>query len=82
MALKTLVNQCRSLSDVPASMERWYFTRALIAGSDQSPEEFAEALSRVTVKDLARVAKNAVPDTVFFLRGMQENKEEGEEDDA
>lgn len=82
MALKTLVNQCRSLSDEPASMERWYFTRALIADSDQSPEEFAEALSRVTVKDLARVAKNAVPDTVFFLRGMQENKEEGEEDDA
>ncbi len=82
MALKTLINQCRSLSDEPASMERWYFTRALIAGSDQSPEEFAEALERVTVKDIARVAKNAVPDTVFFLRGIPEVKEEGEDDDA
>ena len=82
MALKTLINQCRSLSDEPASMERWYFTRALIAGTDQSPEEFAAELERVTVKDLARVAKNAVPDTVFFLRGIHEGEEEGEEDDA
>ena len=82
MALNTLVNQCRSLSDDPASLERWYFTRALIADTDQSPEEFAEALAKVTLKDLARVAGYAVPDTVYFLRGISDHREEGGEDDA
>ena len=82
MALKTLCNQCRSLSDDPASMERWYFTRILNAHSQESPEEFAEALASVTVKEIAQVAGEVTVDTVFFLRGIPEIKGEGEEDDA
>ncbi len=80
MGKRSLINQLRSIMDEPAAIERWYFNRALL-GLSQSPEEYAEALSAVTVKDVARIAKGVTADTVYFLRAVAEStgEEEGYE---
>ncbi len=79
MALRMLKNQLASLEDEPAVLRRFYLVRAL-RGVLQTPDELAAALDGVTVRDLARVAKRVLPDTVYFLRGSQEGGEETEDE--
>ena len=75
MALRMLKNQLASLEDEPVALRRFYLVRALCGVTD-SPEGLSAALDGVTMRDIARVAKRVVPDTVYFLRGSQEGGED------
>lgn len=69
MARQALMNQLRSIWDEPAALERWYFVRAL-SGISEGPEEFLARIEKITVRDIAAMAKRVTVDTVYFLRGV------------
>ncbi len=70
-AKKSLINGYRELGDDAGSLKSWYFTRGLIGRSD-SPEEAAEAISRLTAEDAARAFANIELDTVYLLKSNGE----------
>ena len=79
MAREALKNQLRSIWDEPAALERWYLVRTL-SNIEEGPEEFLARIERVTVRDVARMAKRVTVDTVYFLRGVPTDGMEEETD--
>lgn len=67
-AKKSLINAYSELNDDTEALKSWYLSRS-IAGRDDSPEEAAEAVSRLTSLDVAEAAKDVSLDTVYFLCG-------------
>ena len=56
--------------DSPSAIESYYSTAA-ISGLAMSPADYAEAVSRVSVQDVAAAAATMEKHTVFFLKGVQ-----------
>lgn len=79
-AKKSLCNAYRAISDNPRGLENWYVRRAG-AGTLLSPEEAIAGIEGVTVEDVCRVAARVTPDTVYFLRGINDAAEEVEDDE-
>lgn len=80
MALKTMQSQYMGIFDSPVAVERWYLTRFLFGISETLPE-FCDALTSLTIDDVAAVARKLTIDTTYFLRGKQDGEEEDEEND-
>lgn len=79
-AKKSLINAFAELSDSPDGIKAWYFGRSL-SKRDESPEEAAEYVYRLTADDVKTAAKSVTIDTVYFLYGSGEG-DEAENDES
>ena len=77
LAKLSLKNAYRQMKDSQSSLEVFALNR-LLGGTSTTPEEELARIMTVTPADVARVAQNFRPDTVFFLNGTAEG--DGEED--
>lgn len=82
-ALQALRSAYRELQDNPASAENWFVNR-LLARRSETPDDVERLVLSVTKEDVARIARDITPDTVFFMEGTSDGEEDGseEEDDA
>ena len=67
-AKKSIGGSYRQLEDRPASLEAFWFGRAL-AGVNDTPETCRRRFSAVTREEVVRAARRLSLDTVYFLRG-------------
>ena len=67
-AREALLSSLRTTHDSPASIEGYYATTTL-SGFPLTLEEYAAAVARVTVRDLAEAAQTLKLHTTYFLRG-------------
>lgn len=70
-SIRALENDLESYKDNQRMMQI-YCLGQKIAGTNYSIDELKEKISRVTVEDVKRVAKNVELDTVYFLAGKEE----------
>lgn len=68
LAKLSLQNVYRQMGDSQSSLEVFALNR-LLGGTADTPEEELARILRVTLADVARVARTFRPDTVFFLNG-------------
>ncbi len=69
-ARRALCSSLLSSGDSLSWMEDFYLGQET-GGFDYTPETLAQALGRVTVEDMAQVARRLRLDTVFFLKGAE-----------
>lgn len=62
-----LINSMRSLKDSIGGLSDFYFAQAM-SQSNSTIEEMIENIAKVSIKDIANVAKEIKLDTVYFLR--------------
>ena len=55
--------------DSPFALENFYQTQALL-GSEETLEQMIARIETVTREQVTAAAKKAVPDTVYFLKGV------------
>lgn len=67
-ARKSLIGSYLQLEDRPASLESFWFGRAL-AGIKDSPDECRKRFAAVTREEIVAAARRLSLDTVYFLRG-------------
>ena len=67
-AREALVSSLRAVHDSPGSIEGYYAAGAL-SGLGLTPEEYMDALNRVTLSDVTAAANTLKLHTTFFLRG-------------
>ena len=70
-SIRALENDLESYKDNQRMMQI-YCLGQKIAGTNYSIDELKEKISRVTVEDVKRVAKNVELDTVYFLAGKED----------
>lgn len=71
-AKKLLYNALTQVNDSPSGLDSYYFRRNM-AGIPHTPEESIKLIEDVTKEDIMRVAKKITPDTVYFLKGTEED---------
>lgn len=76
----SLLNSYRQLPDSQGAMES-HCLRALLNDTASDPSVMANAISSVTVADVARMMACFHLDTVYFLKGTAEQSEEEDEHD-
>ncbi len=69
-AVLTTVNSIKSIADSAAMMEDYWLGR-LLMGSQIDFDQFVEQVKNVAAKDVVDIAKDIVPDTVYFLKGKE-----------
>ncbi len=69
-AKQAILSGLRATHDSPGAIESYYSTAA-ISGLSMTPDAYAEAVSRVSVEDVASAAATLEKHTVFFLKGAQ-----------
>ncbi len=77
-ARKSITNSIKSLYDDSGALRGWYLNRGIFKEATE-PSEFLEKALSVTKEDIVEIAKQVVPDTVYFLEGSICD-EEGEND--
>ena len=70
-SIKAIENDLESYKDNQRTMQI-YCLGQKITGTNYSIDELKEKISRVTIDDVKRVAKNVELDTVYFLAGKEE----------
>ena len=80
-ARKAVAGELRAMTDSPGALEDFYLTQNL-RGLDYGPDVFAELCESVTREDILAVASDIQLDTVYFLRGAEEDEEEEETEEA
>ena len=78
-AKKCVTSDLIALTDSPGALEDFYLTQTL-TGLDYGPEEYAALCELVTREDVMTVARSIELDSVYFLRGSEEEYDEDEED--
>lgn len=72
-AKRSLTNSYKEISDSASGICSWHLSRIL--GDDySSPSDFIKELENVTTQDIIDVANNILLDTVFFLKGTQQEE--------
>lgn len=71
-AKKSLKNAYMQIYDSPSAMEMWTLNREL-SGNFDIPNEQAELVDKATKAQIASFAKNITLDTVYFLKGEENN---------
>lgn len=66
---ESLCSSLRSVHDAPGSIENYYATAAL-SGLAMTPEEYIQAVEKVTAQQVAEAAKTVQLHTVYFLKGV------------
>ena len=79
-ARRGVASDLRAMLDSPGELEGFWLAQAL-DGLDYGPEALAELVGEVTKEQVVAVAKSVVCDLIYFLRGRDEEEEEGESDD-
>ena len=74
-AKKSLSHYLRQLSDSPAALESFYYSR-IVANNSDSVEEFSRAIDSVTQEDVINEARGFSLHTVYFLEGTLNGEEE------
>ncbi len=69
-AKEAILSGLRATHDSPGAIESYYATAA-ISGLNKDPEQYARAVSQVTVQEVAQAAETLQQHTVFFLKGVQ-----------
>ncbi len=67
-ALQMLLSQLRAVHDAPSAIEGYYAT-GFLNGLTMTPEEYSQALCRVTVEEIAAAAQTLRLQGIYFLRG-------------
>lgn len=82
-AIKALVSSYRAITDLPATLETYYFGRDLF-GVACTIDECIEKIRNVRREDVIRIANAIETDTVYFLMGDtdEDTDEEGDADEA
>ena len=71
-AKKSIANWYRQMLDYPFELFAFYSTRGLF-GRKADPEEYMRRFDAVTPEQIVKVAKRAILDTVYFLKGTIED---------
>ncbi len=71
-ALSTMLNSLRSLSDTQSGLENFYLGQAA-TGQMETPDDLAELLQQVTKERILAAANTVRLDTVYFLKGKENN---------
>ena len=69
-AKKYVASQLRAVTDSPAGLEDFYLDQTVL-GLDYGPLELAALCESVTAEQVAGIARSAVCDAVYFLRGQE-----------
>ncbi len=70
-ALQAIRSSLLSLSDSQGALENFYLGQ-IASGTEETPEELAQALQAVTKERIVAAARTVTPDTVYFLCGREE----------
>lgn len=70
-SIKSIVNDLESYKDSQKMLQVYYLGQK-IAGTDYDIDYLKDKISKVTVEDVKRVAKNVEIDTVYFLTGKED----------
>lgn len=73
-AKRFLISYLRSRKDSPRSMMSWYYTRSMYGTSD-SPEEYSILIENTTADEVIKAANSLAKDTVYLMKGGDENEE-------
>lgn len=68
-AKQALISSLRGVHDSPGSIESYYATAAL-SGLTMTPAQYLQAVESVSAGQVAQAAKSLLPDTVYFLKGV------------
>lgn len=71
-ARQMLLTQLEAVHDSPGAIESYYATGA-VSGLNKTPEEYRQAVLSVTVEQVAEAASTLKLNTVYFLRGAQDD---------
>ena len=71
-AKRSLKNGYMQIYDSPSAMEMWTLNREL-SGKFDIPSEQADLVDLVTKEQIASFAQNITLDTVYFLKGEENN---------
>ncbi len=74
-SIKSMCDARISMNDTPESLCAWYTARILKENPD-SPEEAVDAIRKTDRNQVIRAAKTILLDTVFMLRGSEEDAED------
>ena len=69
-AKEALLNSLRGIHDAPSAIESYYATSAL-SGMGMTPDEYKEAVKKVTVSQVSAAAATLKQHTVYFLKGVR-----------
>ena len=70
-SVNAIINELESYNDDQNAIQFFYLSEK-IAGTNYDIDELKAKISRVTIEDVKRVAKNIELDTVYFLSGKEE----------
>lgn len=79
-AKNALLHAYRQLEDSAGALEGFYCDRTLV-GKQESVEDCRRAILAVTREDVIAVANSFEPQVTYFLRGVLDEEDEGNEDD-
>lgn len=68
-AKRSICASLHTMFDSPFALENFYQTQALL-GSEETLEQLIARIETVTLEQVTAAAKKAVPDTVYFLKGV------------
>ncbi len=68
-AKRSICASLHTMFDSPFALENFYQTQALL-GSEETLEQLIARIETVTREQVTAAAKKAVPDTVYFLKGV------------
>ena len=71
-SVSAIINTCNSYYDDQRALVSFYLSESLTE-TDRSLDEYIESIRKVTVDDVSNVAKKLQLDTVYFLKGENEN---------
>ena len=80
-AKQSVFNAYRTVDDLPGSIETWYLGRILAGKSLVWTDEVVRQMEKVTVADIADIAKLSTLDCIYFLRGTSAQGEEDGSDE-
>ncbi|MBR2471860.1 MAG: insulinase family protein [Clostridia bacterium] len=69
-AKKSIINIIKSLNDNPVSLMD-YYTGLIVAGREVDTDKIIDGINAVTKEDVVRASKTVVPDTLYFLKGLE-----------
>ena len=73
----SVLSRYKTLDDEPAATCTWYLSR-IINGSFVTPLEVSERISKTTLEDVVKAANKTAIDTVYFIKGTNEEAAEVE----
>ena len=69
----SLINTAKTISDSASDLDIWYLDR-FFSENPESPNDFAEEVSKISREDVISAASKVSIDTVYSLLGLEETK--------